>query len=155
MLSHEYERKSECIEIEGFLKGFFWCETDDRSRFSDVGILLNIVRGLSWPYDVFMVGNPAYASDEFNDPESPIPTMFLCSFIGATTGTEPDAAEVLVDSMVNFGIEDEKIDLWIEDAKLKVEQFVDDKKNTVEFSVWYWEQYCSEAFEKMKTQQGG
>ncbi len=150
MLGMEYDRKSECIEKEGFLKGYFWCETDDNSIFWGWRVFLQIIEGLSWPYDIIDNDYPTYKSTEFKDPASPVPRAFLCSFLGMSTDKEPNAPVILIDYLIEIGAETDKIDIWLEDAKIMVEEFVADEQNTREYGAWYWAEYCEEAFRKIQ-----
>ncbi|SFQ02244.1 Sel1 repeat-containing protein [Nitrosomonas cryotolerans] len=54
MCVYEIERKHECIDREGWVKGLFWCESDVISN-SDMASrqLIFFIKGLSWPIELF------------------------------------------------------------------------------------------------------
>lgn len=62
---YDIQRKSNCIEHEGFLKGWLWCKSDPVTRleFSSNRIEM-FVRGLGWPIRIFR-RNPEQQGEEF------------------------------------------------------------------------------------------
>lgn len=53
-LLDELDRKGECIDEEGVLKGFFFCSTDSLER--DGGWTTGVIKGLGWPF-VFLAAD--------------------------------------------------------------------------------------------------
>lgn len=45
-ICHEFQRKRQCIQTEGWLKGWLWCSTETRNSFPN-----SMLRGLLWPID--------------------------------------------------------------------------------------------------------
>jgi len=51
---YEVERKNECIDKEGLLKGLFWCKTDPISNSEITAhIIASFIKGLAWPNQFF------------------------------------------------------------------------------------------------------
>lgn len=67
----EFQRKAQCIQTEGWLKGWLWCSTDERGF-----ALSSIVRGSLWPIDAILwVTSDAQAASAVQaEPEQPAPS---------------------------------------------------------------------------------
>lgn len=51
---YDIQRKANCIEQEGFVKGWLWCETDPVSRMELSSNRIELfIRGLGWPVKMF------------------------------------------------------------------------------------------------------
>lgn len=62
---YDIQRKSNCIEHEGFLKGWLWCKTDPVTRMEFSSNRMEMfVKGLGWPIRIFR-GNPEQQGEEF------------------------------------------------------------------------------------------
>lgn len=46
-LHNNYVQKRQCIQNEGWLKGWLWCSTETQYSFG-----INMLRGLIWPIDI-------------------------------------------------------------------------------------------------------
>lgn len=46
-LYHNYAQKRQCIQDDGWLKGWLWCSTETRNTFT-----FNTLRGLIWPIEI-------------------------------------------------------------------------------------------------------
>lgn len=69
---YDIQRKANCIEQEGFLKGWLWCKTDPVTRMEFSGNRIELfVRGLGWPIRIFQE-NPEQQGEKFaaEPPES-------------------------------------------------------------------------------------
>ena len=59
---YEYDRRSECIQNEGLLKGLLWCKTDYKSREElGVGHAVLVTKAMGWPLYFFR------SSENFNE----------------------------------------------------------------------------------------
>lgn len=87
-----------------------------------------------------------YQSDEFNNPDSPIPTIFACMFAGFQSGFEPSATETAVDFMLKMGMPPDKIDTWGHDATIYLAQELSGTN-------WsdFWVRNCDQQFENMRS----
>lgn len=62
---YEYDRRSECIQREGVLKGLLWCETDYKSNEErSFGVIALFIKGLGWPLNLIS------SSESTSEPES-------------------------------------------------------------------------------------
>ena len=46
--------------------------------------------------------SPQYQTEEFKDPNSRIPSVFLCMFVGDWTGIAPDASELAIQVLLDM-----------------------------------------------------
>ena len=54
MCVYEIERKHECIDTEGWVKGLIWCESDVISNSDTANRQLTFfIKGLNWPIKLF------------------------------------------------------------------------------------------------------
>lgn len=87
-----------------------------------------------------------YQSDEFNDPNSTIPTIFGCMFAGHQSGSDPSATETAMNFMFKMDIEPDKVDTWAHDATIYVSQELSGTN-------WsdYWMRNCEQQFSNMRS----
>jgi len=53
-LIYEYERKVDCVEREGIVKGLIWCDTDATTQLEmGVSHFSMMIKGLGWPFRLF------------------------------------------------------------------------------------------------------
>lgn len=63
-LYNNYAQKQQCIQDEGWVKGWLWCSTEMRNTF-----LFNMFRGLTWPLELLGASS---ATDQQITPQSKI-----------------------------------------------------------------------------------
>ncbi|CAE6508541.1 conserved hypothetical protein [Nitrosomonas nitrosa] len=87
MCVYEIERKYECIDQEGWLKGIFWCESDLVSR-NDLGKrqLVYFIEGLSWPIKLFS-NNAGEKKNNSSGDSFALSLEELEEFYSSSTGT--------------------------------------------------------------------
>ena len=141
----EFQRKAECISTEGLIKGWLWCSADDTSRFRGANFGMNIVRALKWPVGFITPVGTNYQTKEFNDPNSRIPSIFLCMFAGQQTGLGTDATELAIEFMLDSGIQPDQLDLWAQDAV----SYVSKEKAGINLEN-EWVNHCEKPFEDMR-----
>lgn len=61
---HEFQRKAQCIQTEGWLKGWLWCSTDERGF-----AMSSVIRGFLWPIGLFLVSDTNSAVENSPLPE--------------------------------------------------------------------------------------
>jgi|GEM_PF-6121155 len=142
----EFQRKKECISTEGLIKGWLWCSTDDTSRYSQAHFGMSIVQALKWPIELIIPVSSNYQTKEFNDPNSRIPSIFLCMFAGHQTGLGTNATELGIDLLLDSGVRLNQIDLWAQDAKsyISIEMTGIDFENE-------WVNNCEKQFSDIET----
>ena len=88
-----------------------------------------------------------YKSKEFNDPNSHLPVMFICAFIGKGTGLGPDGMDLVVNTLLttNPAPKPEQFNLWVSDA----EKWISIEGQTVDFER-YWKVNCEAPFNNMR-----
>lgn len=65
----EAERRHDCVQDEGLIKGFFWCKTDTLNR--DGGYTKSIINGLRWPF-LLLGENNGKAGSEYGSTKTTI-----------------------------------------------------------------------------------
>jgi hypothetical protein len=87
-----------------------------------------------------------YKTKEFSNPDSRIPSMFVCSFAGTHSGLADDAIEHLLEAFEKMGVPPEQVALWADDAVLYI------KYERGKFDTAYeWVNHCEEPFSKMRS----
>ena len=91
---HNYAQKRQCIEDEGWLKGWLWCSTETRNSFG-----FNMLRGLVWPIEVARTsssapkeqasGSPRMTQKQFDS--SRTGTVYSCWAVALRTDRNGDA----------------------------------------------------------------
>ena len=91
---HNYAQKRQCIQDEGWLKGWLWCSTETRNSFG-----FNMLRGLTWPIEVARTSSvapteqaprsPRMTQEQFDT--SSIGTVYLCWAVALRTERTDDA----------------------------------------------------------------
>lgn len=93
---YNYAQKRQCIQDEGWVKGWFWCSTETRYSFT-----FNMLRGLLWPIDVMgsfsNVGQQVARQSQITQEQfdrSHAGTMYTCWAVALRTRRDLDT-EVL------------------------------------------------------------
>lgn len=92
----------------------------------------------------------SYQTEEFSDPDSPIPTLFTCMYAGHVTQLEPASIDIgLAIAIDETGASDELLDLWTAD----VVTFI---TNNLADTDWnsYWTAECLKIFAQAKEYYG-
>lgn len=58
----EVERRHDCVQDEGLIKGLLWCKTDTLDR--DGGYTKSIIKGLRWPFLLMGASNGKASSED-------------------------------------------------------------------------------------------
>lgn len=73
----EYRQKRECIELEGFWKGWLYCSIEPQNPY--VGYTALMVKNLTWPWRIFNSDKPA-SKDRDSNLDGLIDTMNKCKY---------------------------------------------------------------------------
>lgn len=82
-LFDELDRKGECIDKEGVLKGLFFCSTDSWER--DGGLTTGVIKGLGWPF-VFLAADRSKAGLLEEDDSQDMPQEEVSLFDSSKLG---------------------------------------------------------------------
>ena len=93
---YNYAQKRQCIQDEGWVKGWFWCSTETRYSFA-----FNMLRGLVWPIEVMnsfsnagQQVSPQLQMTQEQFDRSRVGTMYTCWAVALRTRRDGDT-EVL------------------------------------------------------------
>ena len=95
-MHHNYAQKRQCIQDEGWLKGWLWCSTETRNSFG-----FNMLQGLAWPIEVSRSSSsknqqvvPASRITQEQFDSSRVGTVYVCWSVALRTKRDGDAETV-------------------------------------------------------------
>lgn len=109
-------------------------------------IIIVAILSISFTASAAFAQNIPYQSDEFNDPNSRVPSIFACMFAGDASGLDPAATETAVEFLLSMGITSDTVDTWAHDATIYISQELSGAN-------WsnYWRQNCEDQFENLRS----
>jgi hypothetical protein len=88
---YNFDHKRQCIDDEGWFKGWMFCSTETRSSFA-----VNMIRGAFWPIAVLSTSAstpaPSITREEFNN--SVLGTMYICWSLALDTERTTDSGAI-------------------------------------------------------------